>query len=397
MAAAVGAVVLFGIVSLFADVTYEGARSLNGQYLGFLGASAVIVGVASGAGEFLGYALRFAFGYLSDKTGQYWLVTFVGYLINLLAVPTLALVGRWELAVGLIFAERIGKAVRNPARDSLLSHAATRVGVGWGFGLAEALDQIGAVVGPLVVAGVFFFRGNGQAADLGTYHTGYAILLIPALAALGCLGLARIRYPQPSDLESKSPRFGTQGFSRSYWYLLAAAGLVAAGFADFPLIAFHLERTSVAPAQWIPVAYSLAMGVDALTAIIAGRLYDRLGLPVLVVAFAGAALFAPLAFSGSLPMGLVGVGLWGVGMGAQESIMKAAVTNLVPAERRGTAFGLFHTSFGVFWLLGSALMGILYDQAVVYLVAFSVLVQLAAIPLFVLAARQTRNSGSRGG
>jgi MFS family permease len=388
-------VVLLGIVSLFADMTYEGARSLNGQFLGFLGASAAAVGVAAGAGEFLGYALRFLFGYLSDKTGQYWFMTVAGYVINLCAVPLLALAGRWEIAVGLIFAERIGKAVRNPARDALLSHATTQLGPGRAFGLAEALDQIGAVLGPLAVAGVLILRGNGQAADLGTYHTGYAVLLIPALVALGVLTLARMRFPQPRELESKSPRIGTRGYSRSYWYFLGGAGLVAAGFADFPLIAYHLQRASVAPIQWIPVAYSLAMGVDALTAVVAGRLYDRLGLPALIGVFAGAAFFAPQAFLGNLGLALVGVALWGVGMGAQESIMKASVANLAPADRRGTAFGLFHTSFGIFWLLGSALMGLLYDQALLYLVAFSVLVQLAAIPWFVLAARHRPIGGGR--
>ncbi|MGH6852422.1 MAG: MFS transporter, partial [Methylocella sp.] len=137
-------IVLLGVVSLFADMTYEGARSVTGPYLGVLGASAAIVGVVAGFGEFLGYALRLVSGYLSDRTGGYWLITIIGYGVNLLAVPLLALTGRWELAVLLIVGERAGKAIRTPARDAMLSHAGSQTGLGWSFGLHGALDQTGA-------------------------------------------------------------------------------------------------------------------------------------------------------------------------------------------------------------------------------------------------------------
>ncbi len=386
-ATALRVVVLFGLVSLFADMTYEAARSLNGQYLSVLGASAAVVGVAAGAGELLGYALRFVTGYLSDRTRQYWLFTFLGYAVNLFAVPLLAVAGRWEIAVGLIFAERIGKAIRNPARDALLADAAARLGPGRGFGLHEAMDQIGAVLGPLIVAGVFLARPDG---GLGSFRAAYGVLLLPALLTLVALSLTRLRFPQPQNLESKTPRAGLRGFNRAYWWYLVAAGLVAAGFADFPLLAFHFQRTALAPVSWIPIAYSGAMLVDAGSALFFGRLYDLHGLPVIVGVFAVSAFFAPLAFLGGPLLALLGVALWGIGLGAQESILKAAVVHLAPAGRRGTAYGLFHTAFGACWFAGSVAMGLLYDVAPLWLVLFSVIMQAAAVPFFIVAARASR-------
>lgn len=381
-------VVLMGVVSLLADMTYEGARSLNGQFLSFLGASATAVGLAAGVGEFLGYALRFVSGYVADRTQRYWALTFAGYVVNLLAAPALALVGRWEWAVGLIFVERIGKAVRNPARDAMLAHAAASLGAGKSFGLHEAMDQIGAVLGPVFVAGVLFIRGNGQA-SLSTYHAAYALLLIPAALALAALAVSRLRFPNPHDLASKSPRLGASGFSRGYWWFLVAAGLIAAGFADFPLMAFHMEKVSVMPTEWIPASYALAMAVDAAAALALGRLFDRYGLAVVMGAFAVSAFFAPLVFWGSTAVALAGVMLWGIGMGAQESILRAALVGLVPAERRGLAYGTFHTVFGLCWLAGSVTLGVLYDRSLVAVAIFSVVVQLAAMPLFYVARSQT--------
>jgi MFS family permease len=343
---AVSFIVLMGVVSLFADMTYEGARSLKGQFLSFLEASAVAVGLAARAGEFLGYALRFISGYISDRTRRYWAITFIGYAINLFAVPVLALVGRWEWEVGLIFAERIGKAIRNPARDAMLSHAVSRVGAGWGFGLHEALDQIGAVLGPLLMVGVFLMSGNASM-TFSTYQTGYAFLVIPALLALAVLTLARRRFPHPS----------------------------------------HLERIALAPAQWIPAFYALAMAIDALAALVLGYFYDRRGFPILLGVFVTAAFAAPLVFLGNLSLALVGLALWAIGLGAQESLLKAAVTSLALSDKRGTAYGLFHTGFGLYWFLGSVLLGYLYDYSLTSLVIFSGAMQLAVAPLFILAGR----------
>ncbi len=375
-------VVLLGVVSLFADMTYEGARSITGPYLAVLGASATVVGLVAGLGELIGYGLRLVSGYVSDRTGYYWTITILGYAVNLIAVPLLALAGNWPLAALLMIAERTGKAIRTPARDAMLSHATHKMGRGWGFGLHEALDQIGAVLGPLIVAAVLYTRG--------AYQLGFAILAIPAILALLVLAAARLLYPRPRDLEIATPPLTTQGLGRSFWLYLAAVALIAAGFADFPLIAYHFERANVAPAGWIPILYAVAMGVDALAALIFGRLFDRLGLAVLIAAALVSALVAPLVFLGGFRLALAGMALWGVGMGAQESIMRAALADMVPPHRRGTAYGLFNASYGLFWFLGSAVIGLLYDRSIPMLIAFAVALQLVAVPVLWRVGRERR-------
>jgi MFS family permease len=375
-------VILLGVVSLFADMTYEGARSVTGPFLAILGASGTVVGVVAGFGELIGYALRLVSGYISDKTGKYWTVTFVGYFVNLLAVPLLALAGRWETAAVLMIAERMDKAIRNPSRDAMLSYATQRIGRGWGFGLHEAMDQIGAILGPIIVAGVLFFNGG--------YRISFAILLVPALLALAVLLVARALYPHPRDLEVASVELKTKGFSRLFWLYLVAVSLVAAGYVDFPLISFHFEKLSVVPKVCIPVFYAVAMGVDALSALFFGRLFDRVGLSILIIVSLLSSLFAPLVFLGGFNLALVGMGLWGVGMGAQESIMRAAIAEMVPMDKRSTAYGIFNAGFGLFWFSGSALMGVLYDISVSSLIIFSVVMQLASIPFFISIRKSSR-------
>ncbi len=379
-------IILVGVVSLFSDLTYEGARSISGPFLGMLQASALVVGVVAGLGEFIGYALRFVSGFWTDRMGKYWPISFVGYAFNLLAVPVLALAWRWEVAAGLLIVERLGRALRTPARDAMLSHAASRVGPGWGFGFHEAMDQIGAVAGPLLVAGIIYLKGG--------YRAGFAALLAPALVALAVLGLSARLYPHPQHLEVSAPRLETTGFSRPYWLYILAAGLMGAGYADFPLIAYHFGKTGLASPSRIPLLYALAMGVDAVAALILGKLYDRLGRGFLAVVPLLSALCAPLVFLGGFNWALAGMIFWGVGMGALESIIKAPLAEMIPKERRGTGFGLFHAGFGCFWLLGSVLMGYLYDLSLAALIAFSVLTQLAAIPVFFLVYRQLAPTGN---
>jgi MFS family permease len=372
-------VVLLGAVSLFADVTYEGARSITGPFLALLGANAVVVGFVSGFGELVGYSVRLASGYFADKTGRYWSITILGYAVNLIAVPLLALAGSWQIAALLMIAERTGKGVRIPVRDVMLSHATSEIGRGWGFALHEAMDQIGAMTGPLIVAAILYFRG--------TYRTGFAVLLVPAILAIGVLILAALRYPSPRNLESAAPVLRSEGLSKPYWLYLAAMALIAAGYADFPLIAFHFQKAATVPGEWIPIFYAVAMGVDAIAALLFGRFFDYRGIVVLVIPVFISAFFAPLVLFGGFWVSLAGMVLWGVGMGAQESVMRAAVAEMVPADKRGTAYGIFNTGYGIFWFLGSALMGYLYELSLPGVIAFSMVCQFASIPLLVLVGK----------
>jgi MFS family permease len=379
-------IVLLGIVSLCADATYEGARSISGAFLGSLGASGTVVGLVAGGGELLAYGLRLGIGVLSDRTGRYWQLTTLGYGINTLVIPALAWVGSWPLAALLLLTERTGKGIRTPPRDVLLSHAALQVGRGLGFGLHETLDQIGAVAGPLLVAAVlkvgYGFRG------------GFLALGIPAAIGLGVLGLAQWLYPSPRDFEPEPEMTPAKGLPKVFWLYLLAAACVAMGFADFPLIALHLQQQSGSDGAGIPLLYALAMGVDALAALGCGWLFDRVGLWSLLGAVVLSAGFAPLAFSGTYALTVLGMVLWGIGLGAQESVMKAAVASMVTPQTRGFAFGLFTSVYGLAWFLGSALMGVLYDFSLTGLVLFSVVTQgLGAAILLALVSRRQAEVG----
>jgi MFS family permease len=378
--AAVRFVVLIGLVSLFADMTYEGARGIAGPYLAVLGANGTTVGIVAGFGELIGYGLRLFSGILSDRTGRYWAITIWGYFINLLAVPLLALAGRWETAAFLLVMERVGKAIRTPARDAMLSHATHQTGHGWGFGLHEAMDQVGATLGPLLVAVILYRQGG--------YGLGFSVLLIPAVLALLVLGTARFLYPRPHDLEAAPPSPETTGIPRVFWIYLAAVACLAAGYADFPLIAYHFEKVSSVPPFWISILYAIAMGVDAFSALLFGRLFDRKGFSVLILTSFISLFFAPLVFWGDFRWALAGMILWGIGMGAQESIMRAAVAEMVSKDKRGSAFGVFNAGYGLFWFLGSAVMGWLYDTSLRDLVFFSMAAQSLALPILLWARKE---------
>ncbi|HEY1405609.1 MAG TPA: MFS transporter [Spirochaetota bacterium] len=368
-------IVLMGVVSLFADMTYEGARSITGPFLGTLGASATIVGFVAGFGELMGYAVRLFSGVLADSTRKYWALTFIGYFTNLLAVPALALAGNWQIAALLIILERTGKAVRNPPRDVMLSHATSTIGYGKGFGIHEALDQIGAVTGPLIVGAVFYFSGK--------YSDSFAILLIPALLALSILVVSRIQYPDTGKFEKAAVESDFASLKKYYWLYLAAMALIAAGYADFPLIAYHFTKTGQVPLHWIPVMYAVAMGVAALAALVLGKYFDRYGRKTMIYSTLVALLFAPLVFTGNIYTALAGMTCWGIGMGAQGSIVKAILATMLHKNKRGTGFGVFNATFGVFWFLGSFLMGWLYDVSIIWLIIFSVGIQIASLPLLI--------------
>ena len=375
-------VILIGILSLFADFAYEGARSVVGPYLGLLGASATIIGIVTGFGEFLGYAIRLVSGRLADLTHRYWPITIIGYVLQMAAVPLLALAGSWPAAAALVILERVGKAIRNPPRDVMLSHAGKQAGgIGWAFGLHEALDQAGAMIGPLVVAAVLSFRHD--------YRLAFAVLAVPAVLNLLFLTLARITFPDPGEFADHEEGQDGDGLPRTFWIYLAGAALVAAGFVDYPLIAFHFAKADVAPGTWIAIFYSVAMAVSGAGSLLFGRLFDRFGFKILIGLTLGTAAFAPLVFFGSFWFALLGAAVWGLGMGVHESIIPAAVAPMVATNRRATAYGLFTAAYGMAWFAGSAVIGILYDRSIMAAMVFCVVAELAAIPLFLWVAART--------
>ena len=374
-------VVIIGIANFFADFTYEGARAIVGPFLGSLGASAAIIGVVAGFGELMGYGLRSVSGYFADKSHRHWTFAFVGYAINMLAVPALALAGRWPLASGLVVAERVGRGIRKPTVEAMLSYAGKSIGAGWVFGLNEALDQAGATVGPLLVALVLYLNGG--------FRTGFGVLLIPALFCLATLVAARLLHPRPHELEEDAGHtLATTNLTSAYWIYLAAGSLIAAGFADFALIGFHFHKANTVPANLIPVFYAVAMASSALASIPLGRLFDRFGANISLFAFLISAVAAPFVFLGSFAYALIGMIFWGIGMSAQGSLFQAMLTSVIPPQKRSTAFGLFDTGYGVAWFVGSAVMGLLYDKSILAVALFSVVLQLAALPIFFIANKK---------
>ena len=296
--------------------------------------------------------------------------------MQLLAVPALALAKDVPTAAVLIVLERFGRATRNPPRDAMLSHAGSEMGFGWAFGLHEALDQLGALFGPLLVAAALAGRGS--------YRLAFAALLVPMAICLTLVLAARHFYPRPHDLEVRTGNVKTTGLPRVFWLYLAGASLVAAGYADFPLIAYHFTKTSSVTKDWVPVAYAIAMAVSGTGSLVFGRLFDRFGVGLLIPLTVLAAAFAPLVFLGGFWTALIGSALWGLGMGVHESIIPAVVAPMVSPDRRASAYGLFTAGYGVFWFLGSALMGVIYDHSVAATIVFCVTLELAAVPFFFL-------------
>jgi len=372
-------VLLLGILSFFADFTYEGSRSVVGPYLATLGVGAGALGVIVGLGELLGYGLRVFSGRFADATGLLWPTTIAGYLVQMISVPLLALTHDWRSAAFLVILERVGKAIRNPPRDVMLSHAGERLGgYGWAFGIHEALDQFGAMFGPLVVAAVLVSRHD--------YRLAFAALCVPAVLNLSCVALARVVYPKPERFaHPNSPASGPARLPKAFWLYLAAAGLVAAGFADYPLIAFHFASTRFLTPEWVPLLYVVAMASSGGASLLFGKLFDRYGFRVLIWLAAVNWLYAPLVWLGGFPAALLGVVIWGIGIGVHESVIPAAVAPLVAPNRRAFAFGLFTAGYGIFWFLGSVVIGFAYEHDVTWAMGFCVATQVLAIPCLVWA------------
>ena len=389
-------ILLFGLVSLFGDMVYEGARSVNGPYLKTLGANAAIVGLVAGLAEFLGYAVRLLAGYFADKTKAYWWFTFLGYGL-LISVPLLALTGIWQVAVIFIVIERLGKAIRSPAKDTILSQATKQVGTGFGFAIAEVLDQIGAVVGPLIFTILFVMIGKGDR-SLANYQQGYTLLWVPLVLVLLCIFFAWRAVPNPEVLETVPGRYPeSEKLSKIFWIYTIFTFITTLGFANFALIGFHLKATHVLTDAQIPLFYALAMGVDAVAAMAIGKTYDifkakrnnnQAGLITLIAIPAFSLLIPGLVFSTKFSWVLAGVIIWGIVMGCHETVMKSAIADLTPLKKRGTGYGVFNAAYGLAIFIGSVITGLLYDYSISAVIVISILVEIMVFPVFFIMRKE---------
>jgi MFS family permease len=353
-------VVWFGLVSALADFVYEGARSVIGPFLAGLGASAFVVGVVSGLGEAAALVLRLATGRLADRTQKPWPQTVIGYALTLVCVPLLAVSSGVVMASLLYNGERFGKAVRSPSRDIMLAHASTSLGRGRAFGVHKAMDQLGALSGPLLIAAVLALGGG--------YRVAFALLAVPGVVALVVLLRLQTAAPDPTAFdpdyvvpEAKQLRV-TVRLPVQFWLYSAFSAATMLGFATWAVLAFHLTEQDVVSDSVIPVLYAAAMAAAAVAALVFGHLYDRIGLRGLVVLPPLAVVVPWLSFSTDVLAVVLGAVVWGAAMGVHESTLRAAVTDLVPASRRGSGFGTFTAVYGLAWLAGAAGIGALYSH-----------------------------------
>lgn len=396
---ALGLIVLFGLVSLFGDIVYEGARSVNGPYLKLFAVNAATLGLIAGVGEFLGYALRLVSGYISDKTKSYWFLTFLGYGL-LVSVPLLSLAGIWQIAALFIITERIGKAIRSPARDTILSQASSHVGTGFGFGLHEAMDQIGAVAGPLIFT-VFFMLIGKEQVGIAAYQKGYAFLWIPFLLVMFCLFIAYRRVPHPAVLETEQKRvITTDNLSKIFWLYTLFTFIATLGFCSFILLAFHFKSANILSDAQIPLYYAIAMGIDAIAALSVGKLYDvvksrknnhNAGLNLLAIIPFMTVLMPLFVFSQRHIFVIVGVLCWGIVMGIHETIMRSAIADITSLNKRGTGYGIFNTTYGLAVFLGSVLLGFLYDRSIAFVIAAIILIECLALVVFFYMKKEVSN------
>ncbi len=385
-------ILLMGIVSLFSDMTHEGARSILGEYLNISGASAATIGFVSGLGELIGYSFRIISGYFADKTKKYWVFVIIGYTIQVAAIPALALVPEngWVIACGLITMERIGKAIKKPAKNTLVSFASDEVGIGKGFAYQEFLDQIGAFLGPVMMFIIAAIKGTSNLTS--TYRVCFTVLGIPALITVSLVLYSRHRYPNPDIFKKESEDIQKFEFKSVFALYMTAIVLFSFGFADFTMITLHASKTGAFPKSTLSLLYALAMAIDAFAALFFGWLFDRIGIKVVMISTLISSLFSAFIFlNNSAALIIVGIILWGIGMGAQESVMKASVAKIVPRSNRSMGFGIFETGFGISWFIGSWLIGILYDVNPGYLVILSVTSELLSVIAYMICISKIRS------
>jgi len=382
-------ILLLGLVSLFGDIVYEGARGLIPGFFLYLGASATIVGLVTGLGELVGYTGRLAGGFLADLSKRYWLFIFVGYglIAALPSMPVSLIVGGWILAASLIILERFGKGFRAPARDAIIASVSSKIGRGKAFGIHEFFDQLGAITGPLLVAGL-------MALTQENYVVAFTSLFLPYFVLITVLSLA---YFSIRGIKAKSSKkYSIRGpISRSLAMYTTGVFLNSLGLIPASLILYRAGLIAKGYEWLIPAVYALIQLIDAPSALAAGFAYDKRGISVLYVPFFLSIVISPLLFTGeTLPVVLATAVLYGIVLGMIESTYRAAIADLAPPKYRGTAYGGFYTALGLGSLLSGAIYGLMIDlDFTIWQVAvYAILTEVLASILLTLTIKSLRQS-----
>lgn len=395
---AIKLIILFGLISLLGDLVYEGARSVNGPYLKLLGANAAVVGLIVGLGEFLGYGIRLASGYFSDKTKAYWFFTIIGYGL-IISVPLLSFADVWQYAALFIVLERIGKAIRSPAKDTIMSHATKQVGTGFGFGLHEFFDQIGGILGPMIFT--LFFMGVGGSAVLVDYQRAYGLMWVPFILLMVTVIAAYLTVKNPEELEVTEKKDVSETPKKVFWLYVAFTFISTLGFVNFALVGYHLKTKNLMNDAEIPLLYAGAMAIDGLVAILIGRYYDKLkknkksrygGLLTLSLIPVISAVLPLLAFSYDRALIIFGAFAWGVVMATHETIMRAAIADITEIKKRGISYGIFNTAYGLAMFFGGGIIGALYDMSLNLMFLAVIAIEIIAIFTFTLMWKEQKKT-----
>lgn len=371
------AVFLMGIVSMLGDIVYESGRGIAPDYLYFLGASAFIVGLTSGVGELVGYGMRLVSGPLADLSHTYWLFIFLGYGL-IISIPLMGFSNSIWLVSILVILERLGKALRSPSRDAVVSVVSKGMGSGKAFGLHEFIDQLGAIVGPAFLGFIMLRTLNNFSFSFKTLFPFYLLMMI-------------VLYLTYNRIKSTVEEVRRQGITsegklgRSYWTYSVAVLLNTIGLMPIALILYNGARILESNEQlwFVPFLYVIVQLVDAPMALVSGYFYDRIGLKLLVVPFT----LSVLPFLFQFIVGLSGVILacvsYGLVLGMQESTYRAAISDIVPLGRRGSAYGFFNVLLGVGTFISGVTFGYMLDTSLssTVMLIFVIVSQIAAIIL----------------
>lgn len=381
-------IILFGVISLLGDIIYEGARSIYGPYTKSIGMDIALVGLITGLAEFFGYFIRLMAGYLSDKSKNYWLFAILGYFL-LISVPLMAISSVWQIVSMFIILERIGKAIRSPAKDTILSSATKHIGTGFGFAIHEALDQIGAIIGPLIFSFILYLtKKNGN--EIIGYKNSFLFMFIPFAILMVFIILAKVKVPHPERLEIEDKNVGEK-LSKVFWLYSLFTIFTTMGFITFAIMGYFFKEKNIFTDHQIPFFYAIGMGVDAVAALIIGRTYDKVknksnnsqaGLKVLIVIPLLTILIPIFTFKANFVTAIISIMLWGIVMGCHETIMKSAIADLTHIKKRGTGYGIFNTFYGLSIFVASSLIAFLYKLSINLVISVIVIFQILSIVFY---------------
>jgi len=362
--------ILFGIISLFGDIVYEGVRSISGPFLASLGATSLIIGFFSGLGEFLTQSLRLLFGYISDKKRIYWILAIIGYSL-ICFLPLCGISKSWQIAVFFLLLERVGKAIRTPSRDTLISFVGKSIGVGKSFGIHEVFDQIGAAVGPLI----FFFSLK----KFRNYSVGFNLMWFPVFFLIFTLIVLKKIYKYYDKEGGKREIQTYNSFKKIFIFYILFVLFSTAGLINFPLISYHIKKTGITDESHIPILYLLAMGIDGLTAFFIGSLYDKIKFKILVIVPLLSIFLSFLIFSNSLILIILTILFYGIIIACHETVLRAAIADLISSSKRGSAYGIFNTIYGLGFLFGGWIIGFLYGKSIKEIYFYVLLMEIISL------------------